>query len=400
MGAFYCFTLFFNAAFYLLRLAFSAFQWGGGVSSLLFLPAAWLCDIPPQIDARTFTVIFYFLTWAVFTNGCIRRGKQPLLRGSDWFFSVPVQSGFYSGAGRKLLLGYRLRMLIPFSFYIPLSLLCLFSRRLVLLSLLVLGVCAFIHINHVYSVAFAERQARPFAVAGTEKPVAAISSSLAPRRLRDYTNFRFESALLFLSLLPLAWLLRDYFTAPAHQNLRTVFVVPLLCFYVHLGALYIKRVVLAWRASVPQDCAAEYLEVREKTRRFYLLQCDIVRAFITAQIILWPFELNASLAELKGGLTVWFAALLIFGVVLTFWIEIRRKQLSQIASRTRPVTFPDFLQERQIARWPVCFASSAPRLVLNGARGYSLNLAHALAYLGLAYVAGFAVLIALLRLSG
>lgn len=400
MGAFHWLTLFFNATFCLARLAASSFHWSSGVSWLLFLPAGLAWEIPQQIDIRAFNVIFYFLAWPIFVNGCIRRAKQPLLRGQEWFFSVPVPAGFYSGVGRKLLFGYRLRMLIPFAFYLPLSVLCLYFEHLVLLNLFVLGVCAFIHVNHVYSVAFAERQARPFALPETDKPVASISSSLTPRRLRDHTNFRLESALALLSLLSIAWLLRYYFAAPVHHSLRAIFVVPLLCFYMHLGMLYVKQIVLAWRTPVPQRCAAEYLEAREKVRRFYLQQCDIIRVLITAQIVLWPFELSAPSPELEQLLTAWFAALLIFGVILTVWVEVRRKQLSRLAAQNQPVTFPAFLQEHQIARWPVCFASSVPTLVVNGSRGYSLNLANALAYLGVAYVFGFAALIAFLRLSG
>ena len=51
-------------------------------------------------------VIVYIFFWVVRINGCIRRGRQPLLRGPEWFFNIPVQPGFYTGAGRKLLHRY------------------------------------------------------------------------------------------------------------------------------------------------------------------------------------------------------------------------------------------------------------------------------------------------------
>ena len=49
--------------------------------------------------SNQFMVIFYVFFWIVRINGCVRRGRQPLLRGPEWFFTVPVEAGFYTGAG-------------------------------------------------------------------------------------------------------------------------------------------------------------------------------------------------------------------------------------------------------------------------------------------------------------
>ena len=42
-------------------------------------------------------VILYVLFWVVRIRGCVRRGRQPRLRGPEWFFNVRVAPGFYEG---------------------------------------------------------------------------------------------------------------------------------------------------------------------------------------------------------------------------------------------------------------------------------------------------------------
>lgn len=187
-----------------------------------------------------FIVLFYIFFWVVRINGCVRRGRQPLLRGPEWFFSVHVQHDFYTSAGRKILHRYWMRMLIPFAVDIPIATAIFLSGRLTLLNWLILGLCALIHINHLYSVDLAERQARRFAVPGAEQPIAAMALSLEPRRLRDYSNRKVEWGLAVSTLVALAWLLRYYFAAPEHHNLHLVFGVPVCFLYLQLGMLFVK----------------------------------------------------------------------------------------------------------------------------------------------------------------
>jgi hypothetical protein len=113
--------------------------------------------------------------------------------------------------------------------------------------------------------------------------------------------------------------------------------------YVQLGILFIKRVVVAWRTPVPQAQAAEHMEAREETRKYYLRVCDWNRAVASAGILFWPIKISASPAGLSHLLSIWFAVWLVIGVVLTVWVEIRRKQLVTLALRACPVKMPDFL---------------------------------------------------------
>ena len=349
------------------------------------------------MQINQYLVIFYIFFWVVRINGCFRRVRQPLLRGSEWFFNVHVQPDFYMSAGKKILHRYWMRMLMPFAIDIPVAIAIFLSGHLLLLNWLILGLCALIHVNHSFSVDLAERQARPFAVPEAEQPVASLALSLKPRRLRDYTNRKVEWALAVSSMVAVAWLVRYYFMAPDHHNLRLVFGVPAFMLYLQVGLLFVKRVVVAWRAPVPQVQAAEHLEAREETRMYYLELCDWQRAAAAAGIIFWPIEISTSPASLNRLLSIWFVGWLVIGVVATVWVEIRRKQLVTLSLRARPVKLPDFLRQSELARWPVCYQPSAPMLMLKGAHGYSLNLANTLAYLGAAYLTGLGVLIVVLR---
>jgi hypothetical protein len=156
---------------------------------------------------------------------------------------------------------------------------------------------------------------------------------------------------------------------------------------------------VAWRTPVPQAQAAEHLEAREETRKYYLRVCDLHRAGATVGILFWAVATSLSPAKLDGVFKIWFAGWLVYTVIGTIWVEIRRKQLVKLALRARPVKLPDFLNESEIARWPVCYQPSAPMLMLRGAHGYSLNLANTLAYLGAAYMVGLVALCALLRMG-
>src|SRR5271156_2746399 len=156
-------------------------------------------------------------------RGCFRRWFQPLLRGPDWFFNVQVQPGFYSGAGRKMLQRYRMRMFIPFALDIPIAMAILIPGYLQYAAWLLLAQVGVIHINHLFSGDIAERKARQFAVAEAEKPVPAIMLSLKTRRLRDYSDPKLEATIALSTILALAGLVRYYAAAPENHNLRLVF---------------------------------------------------------------------------------------------------------------------------------------------------------------------------------
>lgn len=348
------------------------------------------------MTVEQYVVIFYALFWLVRINGCIRRGRQPLLRGREWFFNVRVRPDFYSGPGKQILHRYWLRMLLPFAVDIPVAAAIFYTGRVVYLNYLILALCGLIHLNHVISVDRAERQARPFAMADDNEPVTRVMSSLKPRRLRDYTNAKLEWALTLATLFVLLWLIRSHAVTPVNPELIRQAIVVFFLLYLHAGLLYVKCVIVAWRTPVPQVQAAEFLEAREEARRYYLRVCDWGRISITAGALFWPLSASMPRAQLDRLLSVWLVAWLAIGIVATVWGEIRRKQLTLLTLRARPAKLPDLMPQSGLARWPVCYEPSTPMLVLKGARGYSLNMANALAFFGAAYLAGFIALLAVL----
>jgi hypothetical protein len=333
-----------------------------------------------MIDFSRSAVLWYILFWLVRLNGCIRRGRQPLLRGAGWFFSVPVSPGFYSGAGRTLLHHFWLRMLVPFAIDIPIAILIWQSGRLVLLNWLIIGLVPLIHLHHAYSVALAERQARSLGGEAADEPVASLASSLETRRACDYANPVLEWALALSTAAALAW---AWYHGP-----HALLGVPARLLYLQFGLLLVKRVIVAWPAPAPVADAAEHLAVREAARRLYLRVCDWGRVE-TAVALLYAVVHPGQPSSL------WFAGWLAIGVAGTVWLEIERKRLVVRALRTRPVRLPDLMPDSGIIRWPICYQPSAPVLIVKGAHGYSLNLAHRLAHVSAAYLVGFAVVLVL-----
>ena len=339
------------------------------------------------MNTDRYLVIVYALFWIVRIYGCFRRGRQPLLRGAEWFFNVPVPADFYQGRGRTLLHRYWMRMLIPLAIDIPIAAAIFYTQHISWLRFLIVGQCALIHLNHVYSVDLAERQARAV-IEMPQEPVARVSLSLKPRRLRDYSNANVEWALALMTIFVLAWLGWHWM-----KTGRLFFVGPLVMLYLQLGLLFAKQIIVASRMPVPQTQAGEHMELGEETRRHYLQMCDWLRITVAAGTLLWPVWLSVPAAQHGRLVAVWLASWIVISIGGQVWLEMRRKRLVNIALRARPVRMPEFLQP---VRGPVCYEPSAPMLLLKGANGYSLNFANTWTQLGAVYLAGLIVLFAVI----
>jgi hypothetical protein len=352
------------------------------------------------MSPKQFELVYYAFLCALWvasrTRGCFRRWRQPLLRGPEWFFNVQVQPGFYDGEGAKLLRAYRLRMLSTLGLDVVAFVVLL--GHILFLPWFLLTMTVFIHVFHLFSVDLAERQARAYAVPEAEQPVATVALSLKRRTLRDYSNLRLEAAMAIATVIAIAWLVRYYLAVPGYHNVRLVFGGPILLLYIQAGFLFAKQVVVSWRTPVPQVQAEEHLEAREATRKFYLKGCDIARAINTLALLLAPAMLSVSPASRMRLAVVWLAGWFAFSVAVGVWQEIKRKKLLKVTLRALPVRLPD-LMGSHAPSWPLCYQPSMPMLVLKGARGYSLNLGNAVAYLGAAYLGGWAVLIVFLDLA-
>jgi hypothetical protein len=265
----------------------------------------------------------------------------------------------------------------------------------------VLALVPAIHVNHLYNVSIAERQASRFAKAeqGHELVTSTVGSSLTPRRLRDYTNWPLEWVLGLATAVAAAALVYLYRTKPEYHSLRLVFSVPGFYLYFQLGILLVKRIIVAWRTPLPTEQTVEHQEAKEATRRYYLLMCDWNRIAATCGVVFWPILLSVPRAERESLARLWFVVWFALSIAGAVWVEIRRKRLAQMRVKVRPVRLPDLMGQTGMARWPVCFEPQVPLLVTKGDRGYSLNLAHTTAYWGTAYLVGLAGLVLLARVG-
>jgi hypothetical protein len=347
-----------------------------------------------------YTVLVYVLFWASRIRGVIRRGKQPHLRGSGWFFNVPVPAGFYEAPGQRILRAYWLRMAIPFALDIP-AIGMLLTGHTSWVPWVIVALVPIIHLNHLYNVNIAERQAWHFAKA--EDTQAAITStvglSLTPRRLKDYTNWPLEWAIILATVAAALVLAHIYRTVPEKHNIRAVFWAPAFYLYLQLGILLVKRVIVTWSAPVPMAQTAEHTATRDAMRKYYLRMCDWNRIAATVGIVFCPLLLSAPKTKSELLMRIWLGSWLALSVAGAVWIEIRRKQLAEMGLKARPVRMPNLMGQAGIAKWPVCYQPELPMLVLQGARGYSLNLANTVAYLSVAYLTGMVFLLMLARVG-
>lgn len=349
------------------------------------------------MSANQFVVLFYLFFWgASRIRGCFRRWRQPLLRGPEWFFNVHVPDDFYTGAGKKILHGYWLRMLMTVVLEIPIATAIFISGHYQYLAWLIVAMAAVVHINHLFSVDMAERQARKFALPDDAQPAPAMVLSLKARRLSDYSHRQVERLIVISSVLALGWLARYYFSAPEHHDFRLIFGEPALLLYMQAGFLLTKYIVVGWRSPVPQVQAEQHMEAREAARNMYLKVCDVNRLFVAGMLLLWPFLLKMSPASRSNLSTALWISFLAIGVALMIWQEMMRKKVLSVMLLARPMKLPNLLGQADGANWPLCYQPSIPMLVLKGARGYSVNLANRLAQLSVAYVAGLAVLMVFL----
>jgi len=346
------------------------------------------------MTAAHYSLLLYAFFWIVRINGCIRRGREPLLRGPEWFFDVHVPPDFYSRVGRDIVRRYHARMLLPFAIDIPVAAAILYSGHITWLNGLIAALAAIIHVNHSFSTARARYEARPFAVPEAEEPPTAMAVSLAPRRLRDYSSPAIEAVVVVGTVSLFAWLIAYYLTATERLGVGDMFGVPVLMAYLQLGLLCAKALAIALPAPLPRRDAAAHLEAREEVRRHWALLCDGGRVLVTVSAFYWPMMLVARPEEKAHVMGTWFLAWFAAGVAGTAWAEIRRRRLASRVSRVLPARMPEVGDDAQ-ARGPVSFEPSMPTLFLRGLRGLSLNLASRWVYLAAGYAAGFVALVVL-----
>jgi hypothetical protein len=344
-------------------------------------------------------IILLFCVFAMATRipRILERWKAPLLRGPGWFFGVAVPADFPDGPGAAILRSYRLRLFLPWAVELPICAGFLLTGHDRYIIPLIGAITLLTRLNYYAIRKAAEDRAERFGLPGESKPVMTVALSLQPRTLRAYTTWWMEATIAAALGGALLWLGYRYAVTRDWQLVRQPFAVTALMIYVQAGLLLLKRAMVRARSIAPAENAAQYLAWRDSLRRLSTAMCDYVR--IIYAFIPLVMELQFVPKIRASGSTAQTIAALAFiaGGTLATWYEWRhRLRYLEVARQTKPaklLVLPDVPD----AGWLVCFRPSLPVLLLNGPKGYAVNLASAPARFAGLYIAGYAALQIFLR---
>ncbi len=317
------------------------------------------------------------------------RWTAPLMRGSEWFFSVAVPPDFIDGPGRDILRRYRLRLFIPWLIEIAILAVILIFGNVLYVPWLIVGIALFTRLNYYAARQAAENQARRFELPDAQEPVSAVALSLAPRTLASYTNRWLEAAIGISFAASFAWLGYRYAIASDPNAMRVLLGGAVIGFYLQLGLLLIKRAIINAPSVAPADNAEQYLAWRESLRRFSTWLCDFSRLLMLPSLLV--LDMLPLIKSKPGSGTLAPILIGLFGFFLiATWYEWRRRSAHlEVARRTKPAKLPAL---PGVPASVVCFQPAYPLLLLRNANGYALNLASTTIKMAGLYIAGFALL--------
>src|SRR4030095_11488826 len=145
--------------------------------------------------------------------------RAPLKDGGGGFLGIEVEPVFYRQAGAILLRRYRVWLVAPLALEALILMWLILSHRWVLAiyEQIPAMVALIIWLNFT-AYQFMER-ARLSAPAAPAQPAHGVQLSLAPRRLRDHSNWTVEAVIIALTLPPLLWLAAKWLGwLPARPN--------------------------------------------------------------------------------------------------------------------------------------------------------------------------------------
>jgi hypothetical protein len=322
----------------------------------------------------------------------VERWTSPFVNGPGWFFAVEVRPEFLQNGGRTILTRYRQRLFLPWVVELPVCAVLYLTGYKVSIMIVVIVMTLLTRLNYYADRQWAERKARRFAVSGANSPIAGVTLSLRPRTLLAYTNPWLEIPIVLAAGGSLLWLIYRYTVLGNWEALRGPLNVTLVCFYLQIGLLLIKRGFVRARSAAPSDNSAQYMAWRESLRRLSTAGCDYTRLVFAC----FPVTVDlASVTDHWQGSASQTGTFIFISLLTPFllWHEWRiRQQHLKVARATKPTGFlvlPDTVK----ADGFVCFKPSLPILLLKGPRGYALNLASAPAKTVGLYLAGCAVLL-------
>lgn len=311
----------------------------------------------------------------------LERWKAPLLRGPGWFFSVEVPAGFYRGEGARVLKRYRWRLFRPWALELPvLAALVLSGNQRYVIA--VVALVAWLTRGNYYAARrSAEAEAAPLGIGAQTAPEVLLS--LETRTLAAYTNWWIEGILAIAIVGSLA-------------SGRALLPLTLLCLYLQVGLLLLKRGFVRARTVAPVENTEQYLQWRESLRRMSTHLCDYTRLTLAAVPLLIGWQVshpNQFGRQEQAGAA---AVALVLGLIAAWYEWRERQRYLKVARETRPAKF---LLQRDLpdATGLVCFRPSLPMLLLNAPSGYTINLASAPAKRAGLYLLGYIGLVSALK---
>jgi hypothetical protein len=329
--------------------------------------------------------------------------RAPLKQGEGWFLGIEVEPGFYRQAGAALLRRYRAWGVPPLALEAAILLALISSGRLVHAMYEQIPAVAILTFWLNFTILQFRQRIRLLAPATPGQSPHGVQLSLAPRRLRDHSNWTVEAVIIGLTLLTLLWLAAQWLgRLPADQNAGLLKPVVFI-FYMQAGALMLKQVFVRWRMKLPLRRVDDYRRWREAWLSYHLRVFDALRMLLA--FILWAilafesFRLWWGAEQMKPPR---LALALIAVAVYLFYCARERRRLAVVEREIRPLEF--------IKEYPPPSATPAPEgrflagglfylnrdnpvMVARSPQGLAINLANRGTYLWAAYLAGLVWLV-------
>lgn len=333
-----------------------------------------------------FSLLTYLLVVAMRATSFRRRWNMPLLYGPGYFYKLHVGQGFYENTGRKLLQRYHAILLWPYIAELAAFLVIMLRHNYQALTSLCLIAILTTVVNQRVSIALLMRSARKFEEKETDPAPAAISFSLNPRRLADYTNPIFEIVLASVTTVTLIILAQ--MGAPMGP--------PLVMLYLQVGLLLIKKAVVDWRTAAPLENSEVYLEVRERRRKLLLFASDFYRGAVGFVMIKHAAMQVSHNEGVRWALQYLYLAGTIacvcFAVVKSNELYAMDRKTKPALSRKRRLAVPD--PEGFVAGGFLYFDSDNPAIFVQGPRTVAINAGNHRLLLAATYLIGLLLLTA------
>jgi hypothetical protein len=331
-----------------------------------------------------FSLFTYLLVVAMRATTFRRRWDMPLLYGPNYFHKLRVGQGFYENTGRKLLQLYHAILLWPYFAEFAALLVIVFRHRYQALTSLCLIAIFTTVVNQRVSLALLMRSAKKFEEKEVDPAPAAVSFSLNPRRLADYSNPIFEIVLASVTTVTLIVLAQ--IGAPMGP--------PLLILYLQIGLLLIKKMGVDWRSAAPQENSEIYLEVRERRRKLLLFACDFYRGAAGFVMIKQAAMQLTHNEGVRWALQYLYLAgsivCVCFAVVKTNELYAMYRKTKPTLSRKRRLAVPD--PDGFVAGGFLYFDTDNPAIFVQGPRTVAINAGNHRLLLAATYLLGLLLL--------